>query len=284
MTYKRIGIIYHPLNKAAQDLAKKISAYLDSSGCHNWLVSAWDSENLRSHIKDTELVVTTGGDGTILRAAQVVLPLDIPIVSVNLGKLGFMTEIPATEALTQLPKIFEGKGWCDLRAVLEIELTPGDNRQQSMDFMAVNDVVVARGGIARIISVECHVDNALFTTFKGDGTMVATATGSTGYNFAAGGPVLHPDSPDMLLTPILPHLGRSYSLVVPQDKTVTMKVSTFHEATLCIDGHINLDLATGDIIRVRVSTRQLRFLRLRPPESFYAELDNKLKGNRIYDS
>ncbi len=280
MIFKHIGIIYHPLNKAAHELGKEISTYLNNAGCRNWLVSAWDNDNLKSHIEGTELVVTTGGDGTILRAAQAALPLDIPIVSINLGKLGFMTEIPAAEAMTLLPRILAGEGWCDCRAVLDVELIPASEQQKPLKFLAVNDVVAARGGIARIISVECHIDKAPFATFKGDGALVATATGSTGYNFAAGGPVLHPDSADMLLTPILPHLGRSYSLVVTQDKTISLKVSTFHQATLCVDGHINLDLSTGDLIRVRVNRKRLRFLRLRAPDSFYAELDHKLKGNR----
>ncbi|XUW99471.1 MAG: NAD(+)/NADH kinase [Dehalogenimonas sp.] len=278
MIYKRIGIIYHPLNQAAHDLGIEISSYLDNLGCENWLVSAWDSGALKKHIEGSDLVITTGGDGTILRAAQAVLTLEIPIVSVNLGKLGFMTEITVNEAMSQLPRILEGEGWIDVRTVLDIELT-GCNRESSSNFLAVNDVVAARGGIARIISVECHLDGSHFATFKGDGVLVSTATGSTGYNFAAGGPVLHPDSTDMIVTPILPHLGRRYSLVVPDSKKIILKVSTFHEATLCIDGHINLDLRTGDIIRVRISHRKLRFLRLRPPESFYADLDKKLKGN-----
>jgi NAD+ kinase len=279
MTYKRIGIIYHPLNKAAHELGKEISAYLSGGGCPNWLISAWDNDKLNSQIDGTDLIVTTGGDGTILRAAQAILPLEIPIVSINLGKLGFMTEIPAAAAMYQLPRILEGGGWIDQRAVLEIEMNPGDNRESSSRFFAVNDAVAARGGIARIISVECLIDDAPFTTYKGDGTMVSTATGSTGYNFAAGGPVVYPGSTDMLLTPILPHLGRTFSLILPSDKTITMKVSTFHEATLCIDGHINLELRTGDVIRVKMSQRKLRFLRLRPPGSFYSELENKLKGN-----
>ncbi|APV44573.1 NAD(+) kinase [Dehalogenimonas formicexedens] len=278
MTYQRIGIIYHPLNKAAHQLATEISAFLDVSGCPNWLGSAWDNENLMSQIAGTDLVITTGGDGTILRAAQAILPLDIPIFSVNLGKLGFMTEVPAAEAMVQIPRILAGEGWIDTRATLDVELSEHQSGSIS-NFMAVNDVVAARGGIARIITVECHIDGQHYTTYKGDGAIISTATGSTGYNFAGGGPVLHPDSSDMLLTPILPHLGRSYSLVVPAEKTIAFKISTFHEATLCVDGHINRSLSTGDIVRARVSHRKLRFLRLRPPESFYAELDKKLKGS-----
>jgi NAD+ kinase len=282
MTFKRIGIIYHPLNRAALDLGREIETYLESAGYGHWLGSAWEGEKLKTQMDGTDLIITTGGDGTILRAAQIALPYDVPITSVNLGKLGFMTELPAAEAMTLLPKIIGGDGWCDCRSVLEVELIPVDSKDKSnQTFLAVNDVVAARGSIARIIAVECHVDEAHFAIYKGDGAIVATATGSTGYNFAAGGPVLHPDSADMLLTPILPHLGRSYSLVVPGDKTISLKVSTNHQATLCIDGHINLSLSTGDVIRIKNSRHRLRFIRLRPPDSFYSELDHKLKGNRL---
>ena len=282
MIFKRIGIIYHPLNKAALDLGKDIAAYLETAGYDYWLVSAWDGDGINLQMGGTDLIITTGGDGTILRAAQAVLPLDIPITSVNLGKLGFMTELPSAEAIDLMPKILAGEGWSDYRTVLEAELLPGGSDEPGgHTFFAVNDIVAARGGIARIISVDCHIDSAHYAVFKGDGAIIATATGSTGYNFAAGGPVLHPQSEDMLLTPILPHLGRSYTLVVPGQKTISLKISTNHQATLCIDGHINRSLATGDIIRARTSRHRLRFLRLRPPDSFYTDTDHKLKGNRI---
>ena len=282
MTYKRIGIIYHPLNRAAHDLGKEIEAYLEGAGCSHWLGSAWEGEKLKNQMDGTDLIITTGGDGTILRAAQVALPLDVPITSINLGKLGFMTELPADKAMALLPRIIAGEGWCDCRSVLEVKLSSADKKEKpDQTFIAINDAVAARGGIARIIAVECHIDKSHFATYTGDGVIVATATGSTGYNFAAGGPVLHPDSPDMLLTPILPHLGRSYSLVVPEDKTITLKIATNHQATLCIDGHLSQSLSTGDVVTIQNSRHRLRFIRLRPPDSFYSELDHKLKGNRL---
>jgi NAD+ kinase len=282
MNFKHIGIIYHPLNKAALGLGKEIAVSLEKHGSDYWMCSAWDSQKLKNHMAGTDLIVTTGGDGTILRAAQAALPLDIPITSVNLGKLGFMTEMPADKALELLPRILAGEGWDDYRTVLEAEVTPVDTKNGAVrNFFTVNDVVAARGGIARIISVDCHIDHTHYATYKGDGVIVASATGSTGYNFAAGGPVMHPQSPEILLTPILPHLGRSYSLVIPADKTVTLKVSTNHQATLCIDGHINTELVTGDIIKVRTSRHQLHFLRLSEADSFYVNTDHKLKGNRI---
>ncbi|MGI2336631.1 MAG: NAD(+)/NADH kinase [Dehalogenimonas sp.] len=282
MNFKHIGIIYHPLNKAALELGKEIAASLETYGGDYWLCSAWDSQKLKNHMEGTDLIVTTGGDGTILRAAQAALPLDIPITSVNLGKLGFMTEMPADRALELFPRILAGEGWDDYRIVLEAELIPFNAKNSpAQNFFAVNDVVAARGGIARIISVDCHIDHAHYATYKGDGVIVASATGSTGYSFAAGGPVMHPQSPEILLTPILPHLGRSYSLVIPADKTVSLEVSTNHQATLCIDGHINTELITGDVIKVRTSRHRLRFLRLNEPDSFYVNTDHKLKGNRI---
>lgn len=282
MNFKHIGIIYHPLNKAALELGKEIAASLETYGGECWLCSAWDSQKLKNHMAGTDLIVTTGGDGTILRAAQAALPLDIPITSVNLGKLGFMTEMPADRALELFPRILAGEGWDDYRIVLEAELIPFNAKNgPAQNFFAVNDVVAARGGIARIISVDCHIDHAHYATYKGDGVIVASATGSTGYNFAAGGPVMHPQSPEILLTPILPHLGRSYSLVIPADKTVSLEVSTNHQATLCIDGHINTELITGDVIKVRTSCHRLRFLRLNEPDSFYVNTDHKLKGKRI---
>lgn len=281
MNFKRIGIIYHPLNKAALELGKKIADYLKAAGAGHWMTSAWDSQKLKDQMDGTDLIITTGGDGTILRAAQAALPLDIPITSVNLGKLGFLTELPAAEALELLPRILDGEGWSDYRTVLEVEFQPLDHKQgYKQQFFAVNDMVAARGGIARIISVECHVGNARYAAYHGDGVITATATGSTGYNFAAGGPVMHPQSPEILLTPILPHLGRSYSLVVPTDKTIYLKISTNHQATMCIDGHINLPLSTGDAISVSTSRHRLHFLRLSNPDSFYTETDQKLKGNR----
>ena len=281
MIFKRIGIVYHPLNQAALELARQIAGALPESECGHWLCSAWDGQKLKDKMAGTELIITTGGDGTILRTAQAALPLDIPITSVNLGKLGFLTEFPAEKALGQLPRLFKGEGWDDRRTVLEAEYIRHDGKpSEKKSFFAVNDVVVARGGIARIISVDCHIDEAHYATYKGDGVIVASATGSTGYNFAAGGPVMHPQSPEILVTPILPHLGRSYSLVVPGDKTISLKVSTNHQSTLCIDGHINIDTVSGDMIRVRTSRHRLRFLRLSDPDSFYVKTDHKLKGNR----
>ncbi|AII60561.1 NAD(+)/NADH kinase [Dehalococcoides mccartyi] len=282
--YKKIGIIYHPLNPAACDLAIKLTAKLDSLGIENWSDSAWQADKLTSKMQNTQLIFTTGGDGTILRTAHAILPLEIPILSVNLGKVGFMTELSPEDAISGLEKVLAGDGWIDERSLLEAEYLPHDSAQ-SRQFFVMNDAVVARGQVARVICVSVDINSQPFTTYKADGAIVSTATGSTGYSYAAGGPVLQPNSADIILTPILPHLGRGYSLVLPSDSIVDLKVNTWHEATLSIDGFINMQVSSGDTLRLRRSSKKVKFMRLRPNNYFYKELDTKLKGNNesVYD-
>jgi NAD+ kinase len=161
--------------------------------------------------------------------------------------------------------------------MLEAELTAtGDEPETKL--LALNDVVVARGEIARIIYVEASVSGEPLTTYKADGVIVATATGSTGYSLAAGGPILHPQADEMLLVPILPHLSLNHTLVLPPAAVVKLRLSTTHKATLSIDGHISLPLASGATITVKHSPGKTRFLRLRPRASFYSSLEQKLRG------
>ncbi len=195
---KRVGIVYHPLNEGAFSLAQKLADFLDTRGVSSWLCSAREGKQVTEQVTGSDLILTIGGDGTILRAAQAVVPQSIPITGINLGKLGFMTELAADEAMSKLPALLAGEGWIDERAMLEAELNTGKG-QKSKRFFALNDVVIARGEIARIIHVEATIDGEPLTTYKADGVIVATATGSTGYSLAAGGPILHPNSCQFLL-------------------------------------------------------------------------------------
>ena len=244
-----------------------------------WLCSAWEREQARVLVNDTELILTIGGDGTILRAAQVALPGQTPITGINLGKLGFMTELSAKEAKDKLPALLEGDGWLDERSMLEAELQVSES-EPPRTFYALNDVVVARGAVARVVYVEVSIDGQPLTTYKGDGVIVATATGSTGYSLAAGGPILHPQAKEFLLLPIMPHLSPAYPLVLPATAVVRLRLTTTHQATLSIDGHINLPLNSGAVITVKHSSNIGRFLRIHPEASFYGSLEQKLKGKQ----
>jgi NAD+ kinase len=275
---KKVGILYHPMIKAAHTLAEELQDLLTARGVSVWLCSAWEGEQARALVNDTELILTIGGDGTILRAAQVALPGQTPITGINLGKLGFMTELSAKEAKDKLPALLEGEGWLDERAMLETELISGS--EPSRTFYALNDVVVARGAVARVVYVEVSIDGEPLTTYKGDGVIVATATGSTGYSLAAGGPILHPRAKEFLLLPIMSHLSPAYPLVLPAKAIVRLKLTTTHQATLSVDGHINLPLSSGAVITVRHSSNTGRFLRIHPEASFYNSLERKLKGKQ----
>ncbi|MFC1992562.1 NAD(+)/NADH kinase [Chloroflexota bacterium] len=277
---ERVGIIYHPLIEAARTLAGELGDFVTSKGVTAWLCSAWEGEKVRAQVSGTDLIVTVGGDGTILRAAQAIVPRQIPITGINLGKLGFMTELSADEARAELSALLEGKGWADERAMIEVELSPADQKQgAAQTFYALNDVVVARGAIARVVYIEAGIDGEPLTTYKADGVIIATATGSTAYSLAAGGPILHPQAKEFLLLPIMPHLSSAYSLVLPSSAIVKLRISTTHEAALNIDGHINLPLSSGTVITVKHSSITTRFLRIHP-EAFYGALERRLKGKQ----
>jgi NAD+ kinase len=275
---KRVGILYHPMKEEAYALAKKLEGFLGAKGRSVWLYSAWEWEKAREQVKGTDLVLSIGGDGTILRAAQAVLPSLTPITGINLGQLGFMTELHVDEVMDKLPALLAGDGHIDERALLEAELYPtGEEQKPSQKFDALNDAVVARGAIARLIYIDTSIDGEPLTTYKADGVIVATATGSTGYALAAGGPVLHPQANDFVLVPILPHPASGYTMVLPSNAVVKLKLSAVNPATLSIDGHINLPLSSGAAIVVRHSANTVRFLRIHKP-SFYGSLEQRLKG------
>jgi NAD+ kinase len=273
---KKVGILYHPKVEATQSKARELEEFLSSRGIDVWVCSAWDREEARAKLNGTELVLTVGGDGTILRAAQVVIPGKTPIAGINLGKLGFLTELDADEALEKLPELLDTRGWIDERAMLQAEVAAAGRGSQV--FHALNDVVVARGEIARVIRVEASIDGQYMTTYKTDGIIAATATGSTGYALAARGPILYPQSGDFLLVPVAPHLSPAYPLVLPETAEVKLRLNTYHPATLSVDGHINLPLSDGDMVTVRRSPHTARFWRIRPKNTFYGSLEEKLKG------
>lgn len=275
---EKIGILYHPKVKATLSKAKELEEFIASRSMSVWLCSAWEREQACGLMNGTDLVLTVGGDGTILRAAQAVIPEMTPVTGINLGKLGFLAELDADRALEKLPFLLERKGWIDERYMLQVEMSGPDRKHKV--YHALNDVVVARGAIARVIQIDVRVNGQHLTAYRADGVVVATATGSTGYAMAAGGPIMYPQSPDMLVVPVAPHLNSLSPVVLPGTAVVELSVGTYHSATISVDGHINLSLSNGDKITVKSSQYKTRFLRLRPEESFFGSLEEKLKGKQ----
>ncbi len=276
---KKVGIAYHPLNARAPEMTRKLTAILKASGLEYWECSAWDSPALCPYLPGTDLILTVGGDGTILRVAHALDGADIPITGVNLGVLGFLTEIQPDEIGEKLLALLAGNGRIDERAMLEAELVQTvKGKTVTQSFHALNDVVMARGAIARIIEVTASIDGTVMDKYKADGALVASATGSTGYALATGGPILNPQSTDLLLVPILPHLSMSHPLVLTCNNVVNLKLATNNPSTLSIDGQTSIELHDGASVTVRASAKRTRFLRLNPPGYFYASLGQRLRG------
>ena len=269
---KRIGILYHPLREKARDLSEKLEDFLSSRGVSSWRCSAWDEDKAKPQVTGTELILSIGGDGTIIRSARIAIPLGVPILGINLGRLGFITEIDGDEALSNLPGLLKGKGWIEERAMLEARL-------ENKTFHALNDVVL-RGVTVRLVNIGAEIDGTVLTTYRADGVIVATATGSTSYSLASGGPILHPQSREIVLQPISCHLGLSHALVLSPQSIVDLKVAPREKVVLCIDGQIELPLSDRQNVRVKLSPHIARLLRIHEPTYFYSALWQKLGGRR----
>jgi len=273
---KSIGILYHPKIEKSQRFARDIEVFLQARGIRCWVHSSWDEGEARRKLAGSDLVISVGGDGTILRAARIIFPQEIPIVGVNFGNLGFMTELEAGEARDKLAEIIGGAGWIEERAVLQAVVRSSGNT-----YHALNDVVIGRGKFLRLINVEVTIDGQMFTTYRSDAVIISTATGSTGYSLAANGPILYPESRDILMKAVCPHLNMDKAIVLAPSVKIVLKAFTNHEAMISMDGQVEEQLKNGDVVEVCMAQPTVRFLRLRPKDSFYQTLVSKLKGKSL---
>lgn len=270
---KKAGILYNARIPAAQALGEEIAAWLGRRKIAVWRCPASDESTIRAKINGTAVILSLGGDGTILRVARLVAPEGIPILGVNMGNLGFTTELTGSELLEKLPQFFDGKGWIDERAMLQAEL-PLHSSVPALH--ALNDIVVARGSVVRLIKIRASVNGQPITTYRADGIIAATATGSTGYSLAAGGPILFPDAREFLLTPLLPHLTLSAALVLSRDAVVELEIQTAHEARMSVDGQVEVPLRNVDTVIIKRSPYTTKLLRIQPQSFFYQNLLTKL--------
>ncbi len=222
-------------------------------------------------------IVVLGGDGTLLRAAKDLAFLERPILGVNLGHLGFLTEVEVPDLLLALSSLLQGEYTIDERHLLSASVLR--DGQELARFDAMNDVVVAKGPFARLINLETFVDNAYVTTYPADGLIVATPTGSTAYSLSAGGPILAPDLGNMVITPICPHSFFDRSIVIDGSHQIKIRIRTIHRDTLVtIDGQEGHPLEDGDEVVVETSPTTIRLIR-RPGWSFFHVLRGWRKGH-----
>jgi NAD+ kinase len=271
----KIGITYHPKSEAARRCAEETRALLDPKPLDVWLASAWDDGAREEHVPGTDLLICCGGDGTVLRAARAVIPHPVTLLGVNLGRIGFLTELTPSLLFERLDEIVAGAGRIETRAMIETEtLRAGADAGER--FHALNDVVVGRATIGRTVQFTVRADGTMIGNYRADGVIIATATGSTAYSLSVGGPILHPESREVIVTPVAPHLAPANSVVLPEGSRVEVAIAAGQRAIVSVDGQPDIDLAGGDVVRVRTSPHAARFLRLGPPGDFYVRVGRRL--------
>jgi NAD+ kinase len=255
-------------------MAEAMALECERQGLSCWSGSTWDEEAVAAEIVDLDLLVTLGGDGSILRAGRMASGHHVPVLGVKMGRLGFLAEIEPEQWSDILPRLLSGDYWLEERMMLYAEY---HRQEQCRGYEALNDVVISRGSLARIVRLEVHIDGSYLTTYAADGLIVSTATGSTAYSFAAGGPVLPPELKNILLLPIAPHLSMDRAIVLAQGAIVKIVVHTDHQAILTVDGQFEYELQDGDLVTVQASRDVSRFVRLQDRTYFYRTLMERLR-------
>jgi NAD+ kinase len=259
LSVRRIGFAYNPTSDAATDLRERAEAWCGASGVDHWAAQAGDLVTLHRELPTTDVLVVLGGDGTFLRAAQAVADVDVPLLGVNLGKMGFLSKAEANQVEPVLAGLVAGDFTIGERMGLTGSIRHG-GRESGESFTALNDIVVARGSLARVVRLDVSIDASHLATFVCDGLVVSSPTGSTGYSFSAGGPILDPRSRNLVVTPIAGYLSAIRSVVVSPQQVVRCRVVDAFEALVSIDGREDRKLAVGDVVEVRALEQPIRFV------------------------
>ncbi len=277
---QRVGILYKDHNEGAVAMSERLVETLAASGRNVWRLPGRTLDTLDGRLSDTDLVVVLGGDGSIISAARVCAPERVPILGVNFGRVGFLTELEPADVEEKLPLYLEGDFWIDVRSMLRAELEPSSGGRSVHSYTALNDIVVARGAEPHVIRIKIWVDGFEYNTTVADGVIISTATGSTAYNLAAGGPILHPQVRSNVLTPIAPHLVADRSLILEPNAVISLELQSGSDGSLLsADGQINHALNSGDQVRITNSEYTSAFLRRRSPTHFYRVLSAKLRDD-----
>ena len=259
MTVTRIGFAYNPTSEDALELRERAAGWCRMHGVEQWAAPAGETADKLDELRRTDALVVLGGDGTFLRAAQSIAEVDVPIIGINLGKVGFLSMAEANELEALLEKLKAGSFAIRERMALTGQILQA-GRTPDGTFTALNDIVVARGSLARVVRLDVSIDESHLATFVADGLVVASPTGSTGYSFSAGGPIVEPHSRNLVVTPIAGYLSAIRSIVVSPRQVVRARVTDAHEALVSIDGREDRRIAVGDVVEVRAMERPMRFI------------------------
>jgi NAD+ kinase len=275
---QKIGVLAHPLRPPTAPVAQQIAQRLEARGVDTWIYTQWDEEDVRAAVADTNMIVAIGGDGAMLRAARVGAPYDVPVLGVNMGQLGFLTEIDGPDKCDiSFDRLLSGDYWVENRMMIEARVVRAGEVVASAD--ALNDVVISRQMVTNIVRLEMYIDQDWATTYNADALIIATPTGSTAYALASGGPILPPELLNILVLPVAPHLSMDRPIVLSQGAMVDVfpVINARTDVVVSVDGRMLWDLQEGDRISVRASDKVSRFVRLRGRNYFYRSLLDRLE-------
>ncbi|MCE5259006.1 MAG: NAD(+)/NADH kinase [Chloroflexi bacterium] len=254
----KIGILYHPARADSTRLAEQASSYLTKCQVPYWLGTADDEAGLCAAAPELNVVVTLGGDGTIVRAARSLAPFGLPVLGINLGRLGFLAEVEPANLESGLAKLLAGAYRVEERMLLRAELQRGG--QVLLATEAINDAVLGRGHTSRTVRVAVDVDGHYVMTQTADAMIVSTPTGSTAYCLSAGGPIVAPDLDCMILTPVAPHISVAHAIVIPASRSIRLRLLKGQNATLTVDGQVDLSVAPEDELVCTTASNKARFI------------------------
>ena len=266
---KRVGIVHKMTSAEASETALYVAQFLRGKGIE---VLQEEQEVARA----ADLVVVLGGDGTLIHAARLLGGRPAPILGVNMGSLGFMTEVPQSEMYGALDHVLAGQARVSERMKLRVHLHRGGREERDHDAEVLNDVVIGKGALSRMSELDTRVGGQFVATYKADGIIVATPTGSTAYALAANGPIVFPTMRGVIIAPICPHTLTQRPIVVPDDLEVTIVLMNDSEVYLTLDGQRGVPLARGDRVQVKQSRNRVLLVR-NPNIDFFGILRAKLR-------
>ncbi|MGE5893727.1 MAG: NAD(+)/NADH kinase [bacterium] len=278
---KKIGIICKKEKPEALDIVRVILPYLESQGVRVYLdEDAAQGLGIPGHPRASmvdlvEAVIVLGGDGTMLSVVRLVAQREIPILGVNLGSLGFITEVNRAELMEAVESLSRDLLTVEQRLMLDVRIWR--EGEPVSTYTVLNDAVINKGALARIIDLETFIDHKYMTTYKADGLIVATPTGSTAYSLSAGGPIIYPTLGVVVITPICPHMLANRPLVVSRESFIEVVLQSESEAVyLTLDGQVGVSLKKSDRIEIRESVHHARLL-IPSDKDYFKVLRTKLK-------
>ena len=276
---KRIMVMTNPQKKEVKKILPLLVTWLEKKRI-NISVNQRNKENL----KKTDLVIVLGGDGTILKIARWVVPFGIPILGINLGQFGFLSQVRGKDLYSVLTRVLKKDYYIEKRILLSAEIVKSISLKKKktikLCFVSLNDIVVKNAVSARVINLKVKLGEKQITEWVGDGLIVATPTGSTAYSLAAFGPIVYPTLPVLIVTPICPHLLSFRSLVLADTEVISIQVKSKSNVMLSIDGQEEINLGYNDIIQIKKAKQKLKLVSFPSSIDYFQILNEKLKWGK----